>query len=208
MIANVVELKDLIAGWFSDLITIIVELKDSIAGWFSDLITRIIELPSLVFTAFKDFLIGKFDFVAERINAVKDVILSLPSLMLDGIKGLFVPSDTFFSEKINTLQNTLESRLSVSSYISVLETVKNLQSSEFSSITGNVMGREVVFLDASIINSVLPTIRKWIKGVMFVLLAIYNYRQVYRLIRGSDYIPASGKSDGQGQQLTFWGVEK
>lgn len=135
-------------------------------------------------------------------------ILELPAMIGEMLKTLFIPSDDYFALKFEGLKDGLETKLSVDTYAEIIESFANANGGHFEDINAVVMGRTVTIVNAEPINSALSHIHRWVRGVIFALLAFYNFNQVLKLIRGTDYIGSSGSPSGQGTQLSLGGADK
>lgn len=105
---------------------------------------------------------------------------------------LFVPPDDYWDSVYADIKNTMDGKVNVLQFEQQLAELRAIQGGQFTDIKVNIMGIEAVIISAEPINTVIDTIRGWIRGVMFVLLLLYNYNQVHRLIRGNDLV-STGK---------------
>lgn len=139
---------------------------------------------------------GLFAKLWDWLKKILDGILGLPAkliaLLTTLLSTLFVPSETFWLENFNELKLLFAEKLDTDSYLSVLDSIKNVTSPSFSDVKlPSIMGSgETIIIKASYINSALPTIHNWVKGLFFVLLVFYNLNNVYKLLRGGDITSA------------------
>lgn len=135
----------------------------------------------------KDKLVRSLDFL----NSIWDAIKSLPSQIItqlkEAIKYMFVPSETYFSSKFDSLKTKLETKLSYSSYVSLVEGLRG-SGGTFKDVRVTLYGSDIVLIPASIVNSQLDTIHSWVRGFIFILLIFYNINNIYKMIRGTSLI--------------------
>ena len=169
-----------IGEWFSNVIS-------SLGEWFSDTIGKIVEFKDGVLAWFAGF----FTWLWEMFI------------------GLFVPADGFFSEKNNLLRSALESKLKYSEIINPFQTISNLVSRTPDNITCELYGKTFTIIDWKYILEIRPTIYFWVRGFYYPLFLVYQYNQIYKLIRGSSYV-GNGKSGGEisGQMSFDFGGKK
>lgn len=154
----------------------------SVWGWLLDILKSILN-------AIKSILSFITDFLSALLEGLKDLLLSL-----------FVPSDTYFSDVFSDLKNRFASRLNIDSYTQLFNS--DYGESTIKDITINVFGQTVTIVRFSMYEHFRSLINTLIYAFMFFLLAIYNYSQVYKLIRGSDYVGASSTITHMGGGLT------
>lgn len=143
----------------------------SIWGWLLDILKSILN-------AIKSILSFITDFLASLLEGLKDLLLSL-----------LVPSDTYFTDSFTDIKNNLSNRLNIDSYTRLFNSDYN--DSSIRDITINWHGQEIVIVKFTMYENFRNIVNTLIYAFMFFLLAIYNYSQVYKLIRGSDYVSAS-----------------
>lgn len=143
----------------------------SIWGWLLDILKSILN-------AIKSILSFITDFLAALLEGLKDLLLSL-----------LVPSDTYFTDSFTDIKNNLSNRLNIDSYTRLFNSDYN--DSSIRDITINWHGQEIVIVKFTMYENFRNIVNTLIYAFMFFLLAIYNYSQVYKLIRGSDYVSAS-----------------
>ena len=138
------------------------------------------------------------------LKAILDLLLGLVDALLTGLKDLlmflFVPSDTYFTDVFNSFKNDLFNKLDVTSYTRLFDT--DYTESSIKDITINVFGQTVTIVKFSLYEDFRGIVNTLIYAFMFFLLAIYNYNQIYKLIRGSDYVSASTTITHMGGGLT------
>ena len=145
-------------------------------------------------------IVGSSDSVANTPwNRFVSVIKSIPDAILNGIKSLFVPDDTYFSEHFERLKTALYNRLPITSYLSIIETFKDVVSGELSPITIELYGTTHTIVDFSYFNEHKATINNWVRGFVYFFLVLYNIGQIYKLIRG-DTLTGNALQFGQNKK--------
>lgn len=112
-------------------------------------------------------------------------ISGLRSLLL----SLFVPGDDYFISFFNEMKENFESKLSVSDFTSIFDS--DYSSRRLDNITFPYKGREYVILSFDFFYDNRDAFDKWSRAFFFVLLAIFNYNQIYRIFRSSSYVTSS-----------------
>lgn len=140
-----------------------------------------------------DFLnIHSDNFFGKKI--IDGILLGLETLF----KFLFVPSEGYFSDRFGEIKDTLVSKMGYEAYIDIFGTLEDISDNGSSvvSLNGYQIGGMTFnipkFVDFNNIVKYKDTWYGWVRGVMFVLLIIYNINQVYKLIRGTSL--AEGRS--------------
>lgn len=129
----------------------------------------------------------------QPLAAIRDGILNLPQLIGNLLRELFIPSPDFFSNQFNGLRTTLNNRLSITAYENLLADIQSVTAGQMPRISANIplLNREITFVDFRWIENAKPYYFPWVRGAMFILLILYNYNMVYKLIRGTDLVSAS-----------------
>ena len=71
--------------------------------------------------------------------------------------------------------------------ISDIERTASLNGSQLQDIWVDGWGGHHKIVDFQALRDMLPTFHNFVRGIIFILLLLYNYSQVYKLIRGNDY---------------------
>lgn len=106
------------------------------------------------------------------------------------MKWLFVPSDGYFDDKVNEIKAKISEKIPYQDYIDMFETVKQVESGEDISIDlngYNIFGMTFninKFINFSWITKYKNTWYAWCRGIIFILLIIYNINQIMKLFRG------------------------
>lgn len=149
-------------------------------------------LPTNIFAPFMQPLNDLF----TNTDNIFDTLLNLPQTILNLfevlLKGLFIPEDDYFPNKFNEVKFALVNKLGYDNYIEIFGDLENIEESNISSISlenYNVGGLNITisnFIDISKISYYRNIWFSWIRGVVFILLIIYNLNQIYKLIRGTN----------------------
>lgn len=133
-----------------------------------------------------------FGFLKDLFSPITNLLKWIGNILfglLDGLKNLFidlfVPSDGYFVDKFDNWKNEFSSKFFID--LSPLEDMKGLTEQGVKDIHFKIMGVDVV-LKLSIINRIAEYSRTIALGVTVISLVWYNYRNAYKLIRGSSPI--------------------
>lgn len=190
-------------------------VDDTITG--DGVIDGVIDGITGVVDGVKDFLTGLWELlkgllsgILELLQSILDFLLSLLENLLIALKdlllSLFVPSDTYFIDSFDKIKGNFSSKLSYNSYIDLFN--QNYDGGPIKDITINIFGQEVTIVKFTIYEHFRDIINTLIYAFFFFLLSIYNYSQVYKLIRGSDYVSASSTITHMGGGMTHNDVLK
>lgn len=112
------------------------------------------------------------------------------------LKTVFIPSNEYFQGKFNMIKTKLNDKLEYAGLVAQIENLKVIKGSDLQDIEIDIMGVHAKILDAKYVNVVKAEIHEWVRGLMFILLLVYNINQIYLLIRGVPLF-APGFSSGQ-----------
>lgn len=130
----------------------------------------------------KSLLLSLFKFLEGLLQKLIDLLKSL-------LIALFVPSDSFIQEKVDMLKNQLEPKLPYAQYIKLFDNA--YEGNELKDIVINIYGQDVVIVKVTLFEHFRNLFNTGVYAVMFFLLAVYNYNNIYKLIRGTDYVSAT-----------------
>lgn len=130
----------------------------------------------------KSLLLSLFKFL-------EGLLQKLIELLRDLLVSLFVPSDAFVQEKVDTLKNQLEPKLPYAQYIKLFDS--SYEGNELKDIIINIYGQDVVIVKVTLFEHFRDLFNTGVYAVMFFLLAVYNYNNIYKLVRGTDYVSAT-----------------
>ena len=137
-----------------------------------------------------DFLVN----IISYINPFSDNFLGkkIVELIGDLFNFLFIPEDDYFSNKFNEVKSALIHKLGYDNYIEIFGNLENINEGNINSISlenyklGSLIINFSNFIDISKISNYRETWFTWVRGVTFILLIIYNFNQIYKLIRGTN----------------------
>ena len=140
---------------------------------------------------FKDFFEG-FGNLLDWLNPFSEnfFVYKLIELLGNLIKWLFVPDDEYFSSNIDSLKSTLSTKIPYDDYIQIFGTIENIESGNTSNVNLNnyiVGGKQFSlnnFIDFGWILQYKENWYSWARGIIFILLIIYNINQIMKLFRG------------------------
>lgn len=153
-----------------------------------------------LWTWLKNLLKSILDILKSILNLFTDFLKALLSGLKDLLLSLFVPTDTYFQNHFNDLKFSFGNKLNIDSYTRLFNSDYN--ESSIKDININIFGQTVTIVKFSMYEHFRSVINTLIYAFMFFLLAIYNYSQVYKLIRGSDYVSASSTITHMGGGFT------
>ncbi len=117
-------------------------------------------------------------------------VYKLISLLGDLLQWLFVPDDNYFSNNIDSLKSSLSEKIPYEDYIDMFGDIENVEGGNTSNINLNgytVAGKQFGlnnFINFSWILQYKETWYSWARGIVFILLIIYNINQIMKLFRG------------------------
>lgn len=130
--------------------------------------------------------------VPPTTNPVTDPITDVASeSWLDRLWGkfvdLFILPDDYFIKNFQYLKNEVPMMAFPLQIINDVERMSTLQGGYLDDIWADGWGGHHKIVDFQFLRDMLPTFHNFLRGIMFILLLMYNYDQVYKLIRGNSY---------------------
>ena len=174
-------------------------IASAIGSVFSGLFNTVAEILSYINPFSENFILKDvISFLSDLLSYINPfsenfIGYKLIELLGDLLKWLFIPSDDYFTSNFNNMKDSLLSKLSYSSYISVLESINNVNSTNtVVSLDGYYVGNTTIsnnnFINFDFITKYKDTWFSWIRGISFILLALYNINSIYRLVRNDDLV--------------------
>lgn len=113
------------------------------------------------------------------------------------LKKAFIPEEDPLEEYMDTLKNTVSEKLGFTSWVDLVGNLQGIQgSSESYNDTISVYGIGLVnadFVDLSFYDANKNMVYTVIRGVLAILLVIYNINQIYKLLnRGGTLAEGAG----------------
>lgn len=130
----------------------------------------------------RGLLLDLFKFLEGLLEKLIELLKAL-------LMALFVPSDTFVQDNVDMLKNQLEPKLPYSQYIQLFN--DSYEGNQLKDIIINIYGQDVVIVKVTLFERFRELFNMGVYAVMFFLLAVYNYNNIYKLIRGTDYVSAT-----------------
>ena len=148
-------------------------------------------------------LIDVFNFLSDIVSFINPFsenffVYKLIELLGDLLQWLFVPDDEYFSSNIDNLKSSLSAKIPYDDYIEIFGTIENVESGNTSNVNLNgyiVGGKQFSlnnFINFNWILQYKETWYSWARGIIFILLIIYNINQIMKLFRG--YSVSEGNS--------------
>ncbi|MCI8444289.1 MAG: hypothetical protein HFJ37_03895 [Clostridia bacterium] len=115
---------------------------------------------------------------------------------------LFVPNENYFNNKIDFIKSNISQKIPYQDYVDMFETVKQVESGQDISISLNnyKVGTSNFnipnFINFSWVTKYKSTWYSWVRGLIFILLIIYNVNQVIKLFRGYNVAEGLSKTGG------------
>lgn len=165
------------------LLTPLVFIKDTVVALFNFL---------------KDILVNIFNFLKDVLVNIFNFIIKIPELILDGLKNLFIPNQETLTAKLTAIRDTFSSKFP-NANLNILNRAVDSSSAntfvvnntKYVTIMGKTYEVEIMSVFYRFWNTYKDIFQGWISGFMYLLLAIFNYRQVLYLIRGSSPIEST-----------------
>lgn len=110
------------------------------------------------------------------------------------LKSLFIPSDTYFSNYFDDIKSAFEVKLKPDDFTKIFQV--DFGTKRIPNIKVTFFGVECTIVNFDYFYANKPNFDKWARGVFYALLGIYNYSQIYRLIRGTAYSSVGKESEG------------
>ena len=159
-------------------------------------------LTPLVFI--KDTVVALFNFLKDILVNIFNFIVEIPTLILDGLKKLFIPNQETLTAKLTAVRDAFSAKFPNANLDILNKTVDSsagntfvVNNTKYVTIMGNTYEVEILSVFYRFWNTYKDIFQGWISGFMYLLLAIFNYRQALYLIRGSSFIegtpPPTGK---------------
>lgn len=121
-------------------------------------------------------------------------------LLGDLLKWLFIPDDNFFDDNIEEIKGKIAEKIPYQDYIDMFETIEQVNGDGDLSVSleNYNFGKGLTysnkkFIDFNWVTKYKDTWYAWCRGVIFILLIIYNINQISKLFRGYNVGDGSGK---------------
>lgn len=118
---------------------------------------------------------------------------------------VFIPGDTYIDNKYTEINVEMENKLGYQQYTNFFDDIKEIKDAKPTNITINTSNitnmfsgssgtsgadasSEITLINFDIYYKYKDEVDKIIRGIMFILLLVFNIRHIYILIRGSDML--------------------
>ena len=129
----------------------------------------------------------------ELIQTIIDWLTSFWDRLLEFIKSLFVPGDNFFTDLFSELLALVQEKIPDID-IGRLEELA-VGEKQFEDVYVTLFGVKCLIVKGTVINQGVTYIKPIIQGVIALFLLLFNYNQIYFLIRGTSLTGASNTVD-------------
>ena len=110
--------------------------------------------------------------------------------LMQSIANLFIISDGYLVDKLGGLRTSLESKFDHTGWLGLLSGLGDISPEGIPDLEY----KGSIILDGDIPNSIATNIKAWLRGILWILIVLYNLNQLYKLIRGTDYVWDRGRS--------------
>ena len=162
--------------WLKNLINSILSILQNIWNWITSFWDSFSSILRSVLSSIFDF-----SWLSNLINTIVKWLDSFWDSLLDFIVGLFVPSDTYWTDKVTELTSEIKNKYPTIN----INKLKDLAVGEkkFEDVYVTVFGQECLIVRGSLVNDVIGWARPIIQGLICIFLLIFNYNQLYRILR-------------------------
>lgn len=136
-----------------------------------------------------DWLKELLNKLLEMIQTIIDWLTNFWTNLLEFIKSLFVPDENYFVDEFSNVTEKLEEKIP-SVDINKLEDLA-VNEFAFEDIYADFFGVRCLVVRGSVINNVISWARPIIQGLIALFLLLFNYNQIYFLIRGTSLLGSS-----------------
>lgn len=140
-----------------------------------------------------DWLKNLIQSIIDLIKSILDWLNNFWTHLWEFFKSLLVPSDTYFVDEFGKVTEKMKEKIPGID-ITKLEDLA-VGEFKFKDIYAKFFGLECLVVRGSVINRVIGWARPIIQGLIALFLLLYNYNQIYFLIRGSSLLGASNTID-------------
>lgn len=171
----------------------IVKLLETIVSVFKTVADWISSFWDTFTSAMGDIFSGITGGIVDILTSIWEWISSFWDSLLDFLTRIFVPSDSYWTDKFKEIESRLFKKIPSID----LNPIKDLAQGEtpFKDIYVTIFGQRCLIVRASLINGFIGWAQPIIQGLVAIFLILYNYNQVYHLLRGSSLLGAQNSID-------------
>lgn len=129
------------------------------------------------------------------IELIYEWLLNFFDTLLEFLTYVFVPSENYFVDTFNDIKERLSQKLP-NVDITKLEEL-GTGTKQFEDMYGTIFGQRVLLVKTSIVHKIISIAQPIIQGVISLGLIVYNYNQIYFLIRGQKLSSARNVEGGK-----------
>ncbi len=146
-----------------------------------------------------DWLKALLQSILDLIKSIIDWLSNFWTHLWEFLKSLLVPGETYFVDEFGKVTEKMKEKIPGID-ITKLEDLA-VGEFKFKDIYARFFGIECLVVRGSIINEVISWARPIIQGLIALFLLLYNYNQIYFLIRGSSLFGASNNVDNMNNRI-------
>ena len=134
--------------------------------------------------------------ILDLIRSILDWLTNFWTNLLEFIKSLFIVSDGYFTDKLSEILSSIESKIPNID----ISKIKDLAVGEyaFKDVYATFFGIRCLVVRGSVINDAVAYAKPILQGLIALFLLLYNYNQVYKLIRGGSIVGSTCNNDNRG----------
>ena len=129
------------------------------------------------------------------VELIYEWLLNFFDTLLEFLTYVFVPSENYFVDTFNDIKERLSQKLP-NVDITKLEEL-GTGTKQFEDMYGTIFGQRVLLVKTSIVHKIIGIAQPIIQGVISLGLIVYNYNQIYFLIRGQKLSSARNVEGGK-----------
>lgn len=129
------------------------------------------------------------------VELIYEWLLNFFDTLLEFLTYVFVPSENYFVDTFNDIKERLSQKLP-NVDITKLEEL-GTGTKQFEDMYGTIFGQKVLLVKTSIVHKIISIAQPIIQGVISLGLIVYNYNQIYFLIRGQKLSSARNVEGGK-----------
>ena len=129
----------------------------------------------------------------EGIGSITGILQSIVNWfhqLIEFLKSLFMIPEGFMVGIMDDLKNDISGKFDNTLWIGHIQSFGTIEAEGIPDLEY----KGEIILESDYVNNIAPTVKAWVSGGMIILIALYNLNQVYKLIRGSDYVGDRGRS--------------
>lgn len=193
--------------WLKKLIQSIVKILENIWSWITSFWDMLTNILSIALSGIVDILTNIWNWTKEFWNTftktLGDILSSIFSnifeffesfweTLREFIEGLFVPKETYWTDKVTEVNKTINNKYPTVN-IDKLEQLA-VGEKKFEDIYANFFGQKCLVVRASLVNNIIGWARPIIQGLLCIFLLLYNYNNLYKLLRNGTLTSPSESS--------------